>query len=50
MDSAISFSSYLKKNKVQKISALEDTLVQLESERQNTQTNALLGKISAAKT
>lgn len=49
-DSAISFSSYLKKNRLQKISDLEDTLVQLESERQITQTDTLLGKIAATKT
>lgn len=49
-DSTISFSSYLKKNRLKKINELEITLAQLESVRQNTQTDALLREISATRT
>lgn len=49
-DSTISFSSYLKKSRLRKISELEDALIQLESERQRTQSDTLLGKISTTKT
>lgn len=49
-NSAISFSSYLKEKRLKKISELEDILARLESELQNTQVDALLGKISVTKT
>lgn len=49
-DSSISFSSHLKKNRLIKITELEDTLSQLEAKQQSTQTDVLLGKISATRT